>query len=118
MTTRERAKKWLQNNHPLENSNLLRASKYFADPQIWYFTFPEIFFEADMQGYLNILCETRTDPNQFHYLKVPFSFFRRNRDKFNIRKGGAKFDLHISAKANNWLIDERSNNVSFVPFEK
>ena len=118
MTTRKRAKKWLRKNYPTETSNYLRTSKYFSDLKIWYFTFPTKFFEAGMEGYVNILCETRTDQDQFHYLKVPFSFFRENKDEFDIRESRDKFDLRISAKAGNWLTDERSiSNVSFRPFE-
>lgn len=118
MTTRERAKRWLRNSHPAETASPLRTSKYFSNPGIWYFTFPVRFFHDDMQGYLNMLCETPTGQNQFHFLKVPFSFFRENRDEFDIRRSGDNFDLRISARANNWLIDERGNNVSFIQFKQ
>jgi hypothetical protein len=117
MTTRQRAKIWLRNNFPEEVLNPMRSSKYFSDAGLWFFTFPARFFDDELAGHLNILCETAADRSQFHYLKVPFSFFRENEADFDIRLSG-DFDLHISAKDHNWLIDERSNNISFRPYHK
>jgi hypothetical protein len=117
-TMRQQAAKWIKTHHPLKATNLLRSSRFYPEKEIWFFTFPSTFFGAGMEGYLNILCETETDSNDFHYLKVPFSFFRENRDKFNIRATGESFDLHISGKRKNWLLDERSDNLSFAVFEQ
>ncbi len=71
-----------------------------------------------MEGCLNILCQIQVNSYDFHYLKVPFSFFRDNRNKLNIRVSGEKFDLHISGKKKNWLVDERSYNVVLAQFEQ
>ncbi|HFQ79913.1 MAG TPA: hypothetical protein ENK33_00890 [Desulfobacterales bacterium] len=47
------------------------------------------------------------EPGQFHFLKVPFTFFRDNQIKFDIRATGQKFDLHISAKKEiGWRVKE------------
>jgi hypothetical protein len=96
----------------------LRSSRFYPESEIWFFTFPSTFFDVGLEGSLNILCEVQADSNNFLYLRVPFSFFRENREKFNIRSTGDKFDLHISAKKKNRFVDERSDNVTFAVFEQ
>ena len=118
MSTRELAKKWLKKNHPADINNTLRASKYYPEKDIWFFTFPCSYFDPGKAGNLNILLQDEHNPEQFRFLKVPFSFFRDNRDKFDIRASGDKFDLHISAKRRNWLVCERSKNISFSKYEQ
>jgi len=71
-----------------------------------------------MEGYLNMLCEMQANKKDFHYLRVPFSFFRDNREKFDIRATGDEFDLRISGKKKNWLVDERSDHLTFAGFEQ
>lgn len=118
MSIREQAHKWVKQNHPADVSNPLRVSKYYPEKDIWFFTFPSSYFDSDKTGHLNILLQFEREPNQFHFLKVPFSFFRENKNKFDIRKTGDKFDLHISAKKRNWLFCERSNGISFSKYEQ
>ena len=118
MGTREQAKRWIKQNYPADTSNILRASKYYPASDIWFFTFPESFFAPARMGDLNILLQYKNEPDEFHFLKVPFSFFRENRERFDIRTTGDKFDLHISAKKRNWLSCERSKNISFKNFEQ
>ena len=117
MMTKERGRMWLRKNHPQESTSTLRVSKYFPEKEIWFFTFPTSYFESSKTGHINILCESQPNSCDFKYLKVPYAFIRENQNKFNIRESGEKFDLHISAKRRNWLIDERSKNVSFKQFE-
>ncbi len=65
-----------------------------------------------------MLCEMQANRNNFHYLRVQFSYFRENRERFNIRATGDKFDLPISGKRQNWLVDERIDHVTFVKFQQ
>jgi hypothetical protein len=118
MSIRELAKEWLKKSHPTHIANKLRASKYYPEKDIWFFTFPSSYFDTGKPGHLNILLQYENNPELFHFLKVPFSFFRDNQDKFDIRTSGDKFDLHISAKKRNWLVCERSNNISFGKYEQ
>jgi hypothetical protein len=115
-TTKNQALIWLNKNHPMDLGNILHASKFHPDQEIWFFTLPTTYFNQNNVGNINILCENQTKGNEFYFLKVPFSFFRENQEKFAIRKKGAKFDLHISAKKRNWMIDERSNIINFSRF--
>jgi len=92
--------------------------KYYPENDIWFLTFPASFFDSSKPGDLNILLQYKSEPDQFHFLRVPFSFFRDNQTKFDIRATGDKFDLHISAKKRNWLCCERSKGVGFSTFEQ
>lgn len=114
---KEKAKKWLSQNHPLETGNALRVSKYHDSQQVWFFTFPVVFFnDSHGQDHINILCENPDNGNEFYYLRVPYQFFRQNRQRFNIRKTGAFFDLHISSDRNKWMVDKRGDNIDFKQF--
>lgn len=116
MSIREQAKKWLAENHPSEIMSKFRVSKYYSSIDVWFFTFPESYYDNNKVGYLNILLQHENDLDKFHFLKVPYSFFRENKSRLCNRSTGDKFDLHISAKQRNWLICERSQNVSFKEF--
>ena len=118
MSIREIAKTWMRKNHPNELNSTMRASKYYPAQGIWFFTFPTSYFDKEKSGYIDILLQFEKEPDQFHYLKVPFDFLRNNQTKFDIRSSGDKFDLHISAEQRNWLIDERSKGVGFHEFEQ
>jgi len=118
MTNREYAKQWLKINYPSDTSYKLKSSKYFSSKDIWFLTCPTTYFEPEKQGYICILLQYENTRSKFHYLKVPYSFFRNNKNNLNIRRSNDKFDLHISAKQRNWLDCERSNGVSFLAFEQ
>ena len=118
MTIRLKAKKWISENRPEALSNTMRASKYYESKDIWFFTFPIDYFDSTKVGSLSVLLQQKGDPNEFLHLEIPFSFFRENRNKFDIRSSGDEFDLHISAKKRNWLQCERSKGVSFLQFER
>lgn len=118
MRIRDQAEKWMMENFPSDVKNLFRASKYHPEQDIWFFTFPITYLDSERAGDLNIFLQFEKSPNQFHLLKVPFSFFRENEKRFDIRSTGEKFDLHISAKKQNWLECKRSKNVSFKLFEQ
>lgn len=96
----------------------VRKSKYHAKQRIWFFTFPVSFFDSGNTGNVYMELTHEVNPDKCHILKVPFSFFRENRFKFDVRKKGDFFDLHLSAKPNNWLMCERSkgSGVSFQEF--
>lgn len=117
MNTKDYAKRWMELNVPDKATEPLRASKYYSSQDIWFFTFPSSYFSPEKAGSLNILLQHENDKCKFYYLTVPFEFFRKNKQKFDIRPDGDKFDLHISAKKKNWLICERSNGVNFSEYQ-
>jgi hypothetical protein len=118
MTIRPQAIKWLKTHHPSEKTNPVRTSRFYPGKEIWFFTFPATYYESGKVGTLNILCQKQSGSDDFHYLKVPFSFFENNKAKLDVRKSGKYFDLHISGKTKNWLVDERSDNVDYSVFDQ
>lgn len=118
MSTRTRAKKWISENRPEALSNLMRTSKHYSVRDIWFFTFPIDYFDSSKVGNLSLLLQNKEHLDEFLHLEIPFSFFRDNKEKFDIRSSGDEFDLHISAKKKNWLQCERSKGVSFLQFER
>ncbi len=118
MSTREKARKWIVENRPEAVSNKMRTSKYYPERDIWFFTFPIDYFDSSKLGNLSILLQHKENPNEFFHLDIPFSFFRDNKKRFDIRSSGDEFDLHISAKKRNWLQCERSKGISLLQFER
>ncbi len=118
MKIRELAKEWLKKKYPGETENQMNASKYHPDQNIWFFTFPAKYFGKNSNNFLNIILQKQFKTTEFILLKVPFSFFKQNKSKFDIRQNGEQFDLHISGKRENWLVDERSGGICFAPFEQ
>ncbi|NOX67379.1 MAG: hypothetical protein GXO85_16660 [Chlorobi bacterium] len=118
MSIIELANAWLRNNYPSDISNSLRVSKYHSPQDLWFFTLPTSYFDSEKKGNLNILLQYENDHDQFHFLKVPFSFLRTNRNKLDIRSTGDQFDIHISAKKSSWLVCTRSDNVSFSEYKQ
>ena len=94
----------------------MRASKYYAEQELWFFTLPTSLLIDTRPGHLVILLENEKTASAFHLLKVPFAFFRENRAKFDTRNEGDKFDMHISARRGSWMDDLRSKGVSFGQF--
>ena len=117
MDIRSRAREWLSTYYPSEVHNDMRVSKYHAPQDVWFFTFPVSFFDEDRgDKNLNILCENLDNNQIFYYLKVPYQYFRLNKQRFNIRSDGRQFDLHISANIDRWMVDQRGDNISFYQF--
>jgi hypothetical protein len=116
MKTKDYAEEWLEQHNCSVNSKSIRVSKYYPGKNIWFLTLPASFFDFGKKGELNILLQNENTKEQFHYLKVPFSFFMKNKQKFDVRASGEQFDLHISAKVHNWMVCERSDGINFREF--
>ena len=111
MSTRQLARKWLEENHPGVKGSF-RASKYNPETDIWWFTFTVNYFDSSKKGNLLILLQHK-DGVGFTLLEVPYSYLRDQRSRFDVRSSRGEFDLHISAKKRNWLECERSKGVFF-----
>jgi hypothetical protein len=118
MTIRDAAKRWMNEHRKNDLGSEMRASKHYPDRELWFFTFPTSFVDAGKSGHVNLLLQYQGLPEAFLCLPVPYAFFFDNRDKFDVRADGKLFDVHISAKRRNWLIDERSKGVDFGKLER
>jgi hypothetical protein len=117
MTIRSDAVAWLAKNRPSEAHRPMRSSKFYKDRELWFLTFPTAFLSDQIPGHLILALQDESEPNSFHSLKIPFSFLRDNKSKFDIRTGGEQFDLHISAKKSHWMVDLRSKGIDFSSFQ-
>jgi len=117
MGVRDYAKKWVQANNQSEHIENFKSSKYFPEKDIWFITPPISYFDLNKPGNIHILLQRENDMEKFIHLKIPYSFFRNNCSKFDIRSDGSRFDLHISAKQRNFLECERGNDINFRKFE-
>ena len=119
MSIRNEAITWLKKNFPSEINSTTRTSKFFPDRELWYLTRPASFFDMNENHFLNIVCEHESEKHNFHFLKIPFEFFSKNKAFFDIRKNGESFDLHISARKTEKFIEMRSKGkVNFSSFKK
>jgi hypothetical protein len=116
MTIRREANAWLAKNRPSETQWPMRSSKFYKEQELWFLTFPTAFLNDQIPGYLLVLLEDENKATSFHALRIPFEFLRENRSKFDVRVGGEKFDLHISARKPKWMVDLRSQGVDFRKF--
>jgi hypothetical protein len=117
MKIREKAQRYMATNYPDEVLHDYRVSKFHSDRELWFLTFPTSYFDDDRNGSLIILLQNEFNTDTFYCLKIPFSFFRENMGKFDIRTDGEKFDLHLSARRSNWLVCEKSSGVDFSEYE-
>jgi hypothetical protein len=127
MNVRQAASQWMKDHYPNQqlkqdykgsSQGLLRTSKYISELEEWFITGRTDYFDKGREGVLLFLLQQENDLEQFHYLRIPFSFFRENQRKFEVRPDGKQFDLHISALKGSWLEVKRSNGISFRSFEQ
>ena len=115
MSTMQLGRRWLLEHYPNEANKRFRPSKFYEKQNRWWFTFSCEFFRK--RGHLNILLQKRDAPEDFYFLRVPFTFFRDHQDGLDIRRSRKKFDLHLSAAdGDRWLKEERRGMVSFAQF--
>ena len=84
--------------------------------ELWFLTFPTAFLNDQIPEHLIVVLQTESAAHSFHTLKIPFEFLRENKLKFDVRAGGEKFDLHISARKSTWMTDLRSQGINFSNF--
>ena len=119
LSIRNDALVWLKRMFPNEIHSTTRASKFFPERELWFFTLPTTYFEMNENQFLNIVCEHESEKNNFHLLKIPFSFIKKNKGLFDTRKNGEAFDLHISARKTEKFIEKRSKGrVDFSYFKQ
>jgi hypothetical protein len=116
MTIRRDAIAWLAENQPSETHWPIRSSKFYKEQQLWFLTLPTEFLNDRNLACLLLLLQDESKAKSFHVLKIPFEFLRDNKSKFDIRVGGEKFDIHISAQKSTWMVEMRGQGIDFSKF--
>ncbi len=115
VNTAQKAKHWLLCKFPDEPYQGIRASKYYQDKDVWFFTIPVDFLNSEQNDLKLLLAE----PNYkgFHFLKIPRTYLVSNRDKLSIRQAGDKIDFHICAIPDRKFKDIRGKGLNLAQFE-
>lgn len=115
VNTAQKAKHWLSDNFPEESYQNVRASKYYIDKNIWFFTIPTNFLISDQNELKLLLAESNCEG--FHFLKIPRDYLVSNRDQLSIRQTDDKIDFHICALSDKRFKDIRGEGLHLAQFE-
>jgi len=125
MTTRQKAKKWLEKEGKFIDNSFLKVSKFYVPEQSWkrvdswWFEFDETFVENSSKEFLHLLCETVPDSDKFYHLKIPFVFLKDNKAFLGYRDDNNKYSLIISAESKNMFRELRGDGkVDFTKFKQ
>lgn len=115
VNTAQKAKQWLSDNFPNESYQNVRASKYYSDKDIWFFTIPIDLLSSEQNELKLVLAEP--DYKGFYFLKIPRDYLVSNRNKLSIRQTGDKIDFHICALLDRRFKDIRGEGLNLAQFE-
>ncbi len=99
MSIRKDATEWFNNKYG-KSEDKTYSSKFYLPheswpkKEVWWFVIPLNILE-DKEKFINLLCQVAPLENEFHYLKVPVSFFKTNMDKFDIV--GESISIYLDA---------------------
>lgn len=113
--TAQKATQWLSDNFPKESYQNVKASKYYTDKDIWFFTIPVGFLSSEQKELKLLLAEQ--DYKGFYFLKIPRDYLISNRNKLSIRQTGDKIDFHICALSDRRFKDIRGEGLNLAQFE-
>ena len=125
MTTRQKAKKWLEREGKLIDDPFLKVSKFYVSEQswwrvdTWWFEFGETLVENSPKEFLHLLCETTPGSDKFYHLKIPFTFLKENKAHLGYRNDNNKYSLALSAESRNMFRELRGNGqIEFAKFKQ
>jgi hypothetical protein len=120
-TIKSKAVNWLVTKHGVKSKSVY-ASKFYVPESsrtrqsAWWLEIPQAAIEMAKSAEIHLVCEVAPDIEDFHYLKVPVEFFRKNLPNFDIRKDG-RLSLFLSAEPEDMFVDRRGRGkVSFSDF--
>lgn len=120
MSTRAEAIAWLKQKRKIDPPKPFYSSKFYTEKeswnkqQVWWFRIPESALES--YPFIYLLCAPRPGEKDFRFLKVPVSFFKKNRKDF---VSIAKNTISIYLSADNKMLykETRANSGhSFAEF--
>jgi hypothetical protein len=101
------------------NSNAVYASKFYipekswTQQSAWWFEIPLRIIETPKSAEIHLLCQIAPSAKDFHCLKVPVEFLKKERSNLCVRKNG-KVSLFLSAEQDEMFVEKRGNGkVSF-----
>jgi hypothetical protein len=99
--------------NPMYASKFYIPEKSWTRQSAWWFEIPQRTIEAPKSAEIHLLCQVAPDANDFHYLKVPVEFLKKEKPNLCIRKN-CKLSLFLSAEQNEMFVEKRgSGKVGF-----
>lgn len=89
--------------------NTVKASKLHILQSLWWIDIPHGNIERPKSADIDLLCEVARGSNKFYYLKVPVTFFVKERPKLWVSKDGKLLRLHLSAEPDKMFVECRGN---------
>lgn len=121
MSIRNTALAWLRNNHHVTHGDIFTSKLFVPEHSwtghdAWWIRLPIERLRRDGADFIHIVCELEPRKNEFHYLKVPCSYFLQHQHQF-ATIGKDKLNLFLSAQAENLFQEQRGHpNVRFQHF--
>lgn len=114
-TVRQAAILWLAAKFGI-TGNAVCASKLHVRESLWWIDIPQQKFENPKSTAIDLLCEITPGASEFHYLRVPVDFFKKEKSKLDVNAHGV-LRLHLSAEPDKMFVDQRgSGRISFGRF--
>ena len=101
---------------PNESQQNVKASKYYEDMRIWFFTINSNFLTGDSEYLRLLLAEEKS--RGFQFIKIPREYLVSNRTNLSERQTKDKIDFHISAKRGKKYKDIRGAGLEFKQFRQ
>lgn len=103
---------------PMYASKFYVPEKSWTRQSAWWFEIPQRTIETPKSAEIHLLCQIAPDAKDFHYLKVPVEFLKKERPNLCIRENG-KLSLFLSAEQDEMFVEKRGGGkVSFRPLLK
>ncbi|MDR4494981.1 MAG: hypothetical protein R3B74_11255 [Nitrospirales bacterium] len=122
MKIRQKAREWLQREGRLLNEPF-KVSKFYTREQSWkrvdswWFEFEEMLVEDSHEEFLNLLCETFQNSDEFYHLKIPLIFLREHKIHLGFRHDNERYSLILSAEDTNKFRELRGDGqIEFANF--
>lgn len=119
MSIRSQALQWFRSKFGAPYGKICSSKFYQPEEsrtrdETWWLEFP--IGDLDENNEIHLLCQVAPNSDDFHYLKVPASFFQEQLKNLDVRDGN-KISLYLSPKPSNMFVDERGNGrVDFSKF--
>lgn len=111
MSIRSDALQWFKKKYKTYEGKIYTSKYYLPEESwpkthVWWIQIPLKSLNTLNGNYINLLCQTNPDSNEYHYLKVPVKFLVDHLDKFDIVQD-KMIHLYLSADPDKLFVEER-----------
>jgi hypothetical protein len=108
--------RWGVEGEPTYTSKFYVPERSWTGQAAWWLEIPRGVIDNSGSGNLHLLCQAAPGLSEFHYLRVPADFLRRNLSKLALRDNG-RVSLFLSAEPSDQFVERRgSGKLPFASF--